>query len=215
MRPPDIPSYEEIAEDMGYSRQCDDAAARLLKNVMTDARLAGEDALREAVGEHVVITGGSPFDLSDIADGTLIATGASIPFLLDNGIVPDIIVTDLDGDVEYQKEASRRGSLTVMHAHGDNVDGIMEHARDFPGRVVLTTQTAPDRMIYNFGGFTDGDRAACIAAVFGARTADLLGFDLEEPAGKDGCDAETKRRKLKWAGRILDSLNGRIDIRFL
>jgi uncharacterized Rossmann fold enzyme len=60
--------------------------------------------------------------------------------------------------------------------------------------------------LLNFGGFTDGDRAACIFAGLGANELDLLGFDMANPSEKEGRDPETKRRKLVWADRILQEL---------
>ena len=119
------------------------------------------------------------------------------------GIVPDIVVTDLDGDVESQIEASEKGAVTLIHAHGDNIDLIMRYAKEFTGKVILTTQSRPDLVLYNFGGFTDGDRAVCLARHLGAENILLYGFDFENPSFKDGSDPAVKRKKLQWARRII------------
>jgi hypothetical protein len=63
---------------------------------------------------------------------------------------------------------------------------------------VGTTQSVPFDRIYNFGGFTDGDRAALIAKKFGARKIRLYGFNFEK------ADNKIKLKKLKWAKRILE-----------
>ena len=50
-----------------------------------------------------------------------IAADSSLKPLLENGIVPDIIVTDLDGDEDAIKKLSKKKSIFVIHAHGDNI----------------------------------------------------------------------------------------------
>ncbi|MEM2818029.1 MAG: hypothetical protein QXN39_06050, partial [Archaeoglobaceae archaeon] len=62
---------------------------------------------------------------------------------------------------------------------------------------VATTQSKPFGRVYNFCGFTDGDRAVLIAKKFGAKKITLYGFDFEKAEG-------TKLKKLKWAKKILE-----------
>jgi len=199
-----LPIYRKVIDDMGYSQNDDESSARLLKAVMCDHDLIDDDELGEHISEISTVYGGA-YKGGSTPSGTVIAAGASIPVLLSENIVPDIIVTDLDGDVGSQKKASRMGSVTVMHAHGDNTDAIREHARDFSGKVILTTQSRPDLVVYNFGGFTDGDRAVCIARHFRSSVR-LEGFDLDHVAVKEGSDPETKMKKLQWAKRIIFEL---------
>jgi len=73
---------------------------------------------------------------------------------------------------------------------------------------VLTTQSRPDNIVSNYGGFTDGDRAVCIARHFGARNILLLGFDFDRPSGKEGSDPRIKAMKLWWAKKIIFDHNG-------
>ncbi len=215
MRPDEWePVYTEILADFGYSRLDDEASARLLAAVMMNADLIDEDTASGYFGEEATVFG--PAFRGDIRrdmfPGTLISAGDATGALMKAGICPDVIVTDLDGDVQMQKEASGKGALTFIHAHGDNADGIMEHAKDFKGPVVLTTQSVPSRPLVNYGGFTDGDRAVCIARHFGALRIHLAGFDLTSPVAKDGSDPAVKARKLKWAERIIGSGPGIIRI---
>jgi Uncharacterized Rossmann fold enzyme len=198
------PVYRNILEDMGYSQNDDESSARLLKMIMCDHDLIDDDELETYISENSTIYGGA-YAGGSTPSGTVIATGASIPVLLSEGVVPDIIVTDLDGDLESQKKASLLGSVTVMHAHGDNTEAIMEHAKDFQGKVILTTQSRPDLIIYNFGGFTDGDRAVCLAKHFRSEF-NLEGFDLDNAAVKDLSDPNVKNKKLQWAKRIIFEL---------
>lgn len=196
-----LPTYESIIQDMGYSRNEDENAVRVLKAVLMNADLIDDDELGDMIPSDVTVTGGA--DLDVIPSGFIIATGSSIPMLISAGIVPNIIVTDLDGDVGSQKHASSEGSVTVIHAHGDNVQAILDHASGFSGKVVMTTQSVPDRTVYNFGGFTDGDRAVCMARHFGAKHITLVGFDLDNPSFKEDSDGDIKKKKMEWAKRII------------
>jgi len=208
-------TYQGILDDMGYDRSSDESSVRLMKAILSNSDLIDDDDLRMHVSGNVVVAGGAPFLIKDIPKyDTLIATGASIPYLLENDIIPDVIVTDLDGDLDAQKKASSRGSLTLMHAHGDNIDAIMNHAKDFKGRIMMTTQSKPDIIVYNFGGFTDGDRAVCMADSLGAKKIMLIGFDFDNPVEKSNSSAVIKKKKLDWAKMIIGTMVS-TDIVFL
>lgn len=197
--------YSGILVDFGYSRLEDEASARLLAAIMANADLIDEDETSLFFKREVTVFGPA-YDghLSrDSFPGTLISAGDATALLVKARIYPDVIVTDLDGDIRSQKEASSRGALTFIHAHGDNADRIMEHAKDFRGPVVLTAQSGPFGPVVNYGGFTDGDRAVCIARHFGASMIYLAGFDLSSPVAKEGSDPVVKAKKLRWAERII------------
>ena len=208
------PVYLRIIDDMNYDRLSDESSVRVMKAILSNSDLIDDDDMRSFVHGNVLIAGGAPFSTKDMPKyDTLIATGASIPFLLENNVIPDVIVTDLDGDVEAQKRASSIGSITVMHAHGDNTDALMVHAKGFSGKVLMTTQSKPDVIVYNFGGFTDGDRAVCMADSLGAKKIMLIGFDLDNPEVKSGSDINVKKKKLDWAKTIIGMIS--TDIVFL
>jgi len=203
------PIYEEILEDFGYDRTSDENSARLLKAVMMNSDLIFDDDI-------VMQTKATVFGCSDDLEkdiktvpprGTLIASGSSVRRLKEAGILPDIVVTDLDGEIEAQIEASKMGAVTFIHAHGDNSELIQKYAQEFIGPVVLTTQSRPDNIVSNYGGFTDGDRAVCIARHFGARDILLLGFDFDRPSAKEMSDPMVKAMKLRWAKKIIFSHN--------
>ena len=82
----------------------------------------------------------------------------------------------------------------------------------FRGPVILTTQSTPENTVFDFGGFTDGDRAVCIAQEFGVRRVLLEGFDYDDPMPKEGSDPAVKLRKLAWAKRIVESLSDRMSL---
>ena len=201
------PIYSEILEDMGYDRASDEMSARVLRSLMLNADLITEDEL--GIGDTVSIFGAADCLMDDISkkepEGTLISAGSATSVLMSMGLVPDIVVTDLDGDIGPQISASGMGAVTIIHAHGDNIDLIREYAKEFTGKVMITTQSKPDLVLCNFGGFTDGDRAVCLARHMGAKRIYLYGFDFANPSYKDGSDPEIKKRKLRWAERIIGS----------
>ena len=199
------PVYSEILKDMGYDRASDESSAKVLKALMLNADLITEDEVD--IGDTVSIFGAADTLMDDIRkrapEGTLISAGSATSAVMSAGLMPDIVVTDLDGDIDKQIEASRNGAVTLIHAHGDNTDLIMRYAKEFTGKVILTTQSRPDLVLCNFGGFTDGDRAVCFARHMGAKKIILYGFDFDNPSSKDGSDPDIKRRKLQWAKRII------------
>lgn len=208
MRPSEWdPVYEEILRDMGYSRAEDESSVRVLKAVTMGSDLVDPDDLVGTFGPTATVFGDAGCLEDDIAMeppvGALFASGSSVVRLLALGMVPDAVVTDLDGDVPAQLEASRRGAVTFVHAHGDNADAVRAWAGLLEGPVVLTTQSTPERTVFDFGGFTDGDRAVCIAREMGCREVLLEGFDFDSPSPKPGTDPAVKLRKLAWARRII------------
>ncbi len=202
------PVYEEILADMGYSKSSDETSARLLKTLMPNADLITDDELSLLFSSGTATVFGAAASLEDDigkgnVKGTTISAGSATERVTALGIVPDIVVTDLDGDVKSQAEASASGSVTLIHAHGDNADALLRYCKDFEGKVILTTQSKPDNLLRNYGGFTDGDRAVCLARHFGCREIRLCGFDFEHPYLKEGTDPSVKFRKLQWAKRII------------
>jgi len=198
------PLYEKILKEFGYDEIKDMEAAKIAVKVTRN--LAGEKEIKEIImGKHVAICGAAmqEADIGRLAGKVIVAADETASFLLAHHVIPHMIVSDLDGNVEDIIEANKRGALAIVHAHGDNVERLKKWLPKFEGKVVLTTQSKPFNGIYNFGGFTDGDRAYCIARHFHACRIFLIGFDFENVVEKEGKDNEIKKRKLKWAERII------------
>ena len=202
--------YGRIVQEFGYDPARDAAAAALLDSVLDGPPAI--PALRETVsGRAVFCVGAGPSlgqSLQALRDHPemprIAADSAALP-LLREGIIPDVVVTDLDGDAGTLSELSGRGTILVVHAHGDNMDRL--HIAGKFGRCVGTTQAEPVGYIANFGGFTDGDRAAFLASRFGAESIVLCGMDLGGPvSGWSTADPDTKLRKLGAAARLLEWL---------
>ena len=207
------PYYERILLDFGFSRSEDERAARILDAVLGGKRIAPTTMSAEISGKAVSVAGNAPSlaDQMGRLTNLIVAADEATSTLMAHGRNPAIIVTDLDGNVKDQVEANRRGAIVVVHAHGDNVPAIERWAGEFEGRTMATTQARPFGRVYNFGGFTDGDRAAFLADAMGARSIRLVGFDFEHPNPKDQ-PTEVKKRKLDWAAVLLKSLlAGRVE----
>jgi uncharacterized Rossmann fold enzyme len=203
------PVYQSLLADFAFDPREDERARDELDALLADRLPASLDALRAALeGREAWVVGAAatPADLQAIPPGApvLVADGAAqvaLPL-----VRPLAVVTDLDGDVGVQVAANAAGVPLVVHAHGDNRPALREHVPRMTGPVLGTTQAEPRGRARNFGGFTDGDRACCLAVHLGAERLALVGFDFGRPAAKPGRDPETKRRKLAWAKRIVEGL---------
>ncbi|MFW6196614.1 MAG: 6-hydroxymethylpterin diphosphokinase MptE-like protein [Thermoplasmatota archaeon] len=193
------PIYKEIIDDFGFSESEDKESAELLSKIRGSDGLA---PLEEIQGRDVEVIG--PF-VESVGGHHIIAAGSSITKLDFLGKKPDLMVTDLDGDVELQLNYNLSGVPIVIHAHGDNINTIKKWAPKFKGHVISSCQCKPMKGVYNFGGFTDGDRAVFIADQFNAEKIILNGWDFDKPSSKD-VDRNIKMKKLKWARRLIDQI---------
>jgi hypothetical protein len=215
--------YSQILLDFGYDRAKDEESAGVLAELTTGKNLGGVEDLKPLlVGKEVYVFGDGP-SLKDTVErytfeGTLIAANGATSTLLAKGIVPNIIVTDLDGKVEDQVAASEKGALVIILAHGDNIPALNEWVPKFTGKIIATSQSAPVRHLLNFGGFTDGDRGVFLADHFGAKHIILVGFDFGSDRGQpqpedyeDEIDlsdkGRVKMRKLTWANVLIAMLD--------
>ena len=224
------PFYLRIVVEMGYSVEKDRRAARVLRDLLLESDdYILKDELAAVVERKTYVFGAGPslgeaLQDFDFPDGTLIAADGATSALLESGLTPDIVVTDLDGRISDIKLANDKGAFLVVHAHGDNMDKLTSYV-PFLSRILGTTQSEPLDIIYNFGGFTDGDRAVFLAEELGAREITLVGFDFGDIVGKwskPGLKGhapvwKSKRKKFEFAKELLEWLekNGRAEIRFL
>jgi len=201
------PFYEQIRNDFGFSRASDEAVAADLDRRLGGVRIADAELRAILRGNEVTVAGNGPNVRAEIKDsrGVLVTADEATSVALERGLLPAILVTDLDGNVSEQVKANAEGTIAVIHGHGDNGPAVREWAPRFSGRTIATTQSRPSGGLRNYGGFTDGDRAVFLADHFGAARIHLVGFDFENPNEKDR-DQRTKQRKLDWAYVLLASL---------
>ena len=86
----------------------------------------------------------------------------------------------------------------VVHAHGDNLDALNRYVPKLE-KIIGTVQCRPPSGLYNFGGFTDGDRCVFLAQELCATSIKLVGFDFDD----EGVTPR-KKRKLAWAKRLIE-----------
>jgi uncharacterized Rossmann fold enzyme len=197
------PFYLRILDDFGFSPARDEEAARLLSQLLHNS----EDCLAPAAtmvrDKAVTVCGNAPSLEEELGgpkekNAAFIAADGAAAVLLKKKIVPDIIVTDLDGPFQEILDANQQGSIVVVHAHGDNMDAQRALVPRLK-RVIGTAQCRPPEGIYNFGGFTDGDRCVFLAKALGAASIELVGFDFDDPTV-----TPRKSKKLAWAKRLID-----------
>jgi uncharacterized Rossmann fold enzyme len=200
------PYYQAILADFGWTPEGDEAAARLLSSLLpaqSPCLEKVEDLIR---GRDVIVCGKAPTLEKDMEKidwwykYTVIAADGSVSTLLRHGIVPDIVVSDLDGSHEDLLKADANGAIIMAHAHADNVESVKSLVPQLKN-VVGTTQARPFDHVYNFGGFSDGDRCVFLAKEFGAKSIRIIGFDLD-----DTNVTPKKLKKLKWARKLLKVL---------
>ncbi len=193
--------YDGIRTKFGYSIVEDQNAAIFLGELL-EGRALEPKVLADIISDRdVVVVGAGPSledalqKLSEIGGFRMIAADGATQALLENGIRPDVVVTDLDGSHEHLLQADRKNSVMVVHAHGDNVN-LMRNLVPKMHNCIGSTQVKPIRNVYNFGGFTDGDRAVFLASEFRARTIVLAGMDFGEKIGRYS-KTGVKNEKLK------------------
>ncbi|KFM14796.1 6-hydroxymethyl-78-dihydropterin pyrophosphokinase protein, partial [Marine Group I thaumarchaeote SCGC RSA3] len=173
-----------------------------------------EEKIRKLVqGNTVFVIGSGPSlsyaipKLKNLKKEIKIAADSSLKALLENGITPDIVVTDLDGDERSLKKIAKK-TIFVAHAHGDNIEKL-ELVKKFKN-CIGTTQTKPFKKIQNFGGFTDGDRGVFLANHFEAKKIILFGMDFGNRIGKFSNTKKSERKiklkKLKKGKSLLEWL---------
>ncbi len=188
--------YSDILNEFKYSEKKDKKSAALLDSILKKSDV-NEKIAKLVKGKTVFVIGSGPSlstaipKLKNLKKSIKIAADSSIKPLLENDIVPDIVVTDLDGDENALKKIAKTKSIFVVHAHGDNIKK-MGLAKKFKN-CVGTTQSRPFSKIQNFGGFTDGDRGVFLASYFGAKKIILFGMDFGSRIGKYSNTKKTER----------------------
>lgn len=216
------PWYTRIIELLGLDPGADLEAARVLDGILSEADIA--EVKKLVHGRDCVVLGAGPSLEEDLKrlesrgwmDKLFISADGATSALLKYR-TPDFVVTDLDGKVSDQVKAWESGSWLVLHAHGDNLNEIRGVAPQIDVRVIGTTQVEPFGKLFNFGGFTDGDRAAFMAHELGASRIYLAGMDLGTEVGKYSGDKDPRRKivKLSICKELLTWLAGDLGAKLI
>lgn len=235
-----LPYYDAIAKDLGIDPEKDAVASRMLADILNENKKVHTreevhmELERTIEGKDVFVLGAGPdlemeldrlveekrasgqWKLPSTGEDVLISADGATSTVMSRGLIPHIIVTDLDGGTEDQIHCLSRGSIMLVHGHADNMKVLSKIGERLFGSVLGTTQVDPSDGggLDNFGGFTDGDRAAFTAQHFRAGSIMLLGFNFNEVGPKigdggmriadmDPAETEFKFKKLAWASILL------------
>jgi uncharacterized Rossmann fold enzyme len=213
--------YTDIARDLNIKYDQDREASIILNQMLNDSKNINDlNNLKNLIyNNNVIIFGaGSSLkksilkNLNFIKDKIKITADGATSALTEFNIIPDIIVTDLDGKIRDQINANLKGSIIIIHSHGDNIEKIKNNFNKFKGEIIGSTQINPSNfsLLNNFGGFTDGDRGIFLSLYFKAKNIYLIGFDFNGIIGDysfaKNKDKILKIKKLKWCKKIIDIL---------
>jgi len=213
------PWYSRIIATFGYDQAKDQFAADLLSRLLA-ARAGDPSKIRELVaGRPVLVFGAGPsleenlrqLGGEQVFDRFVLITadGATSALMNIAGRAPDVVVTDLDGVIDDIIAAEKQGAVIIVHAHGDNIEQVRKFVPKF-SNPIGSTQVQPRPNVYNFFGFTDGDRAVFLAAGMGAKMIVLAGMDFGLTVGKYSKQQvkslSVKRKKLEISRELLEWL---------
>jgi len=206
--------YSDILKEFKYSEKKDMESAVQLNSFLKKSNI-NEKIIRLIEGKTIFVIGSGPSlstaipKLKKYKKSIKIAADSALKILVENGIIPDIIITDLDGDESTLKKIAKTKSIFVVHAHGDNIEKL-KLAKKFKN-CIGTTQSNPFNKIQNFGGFTDGDRGVFLANHFKAKKIILFGMDFGNRIGKFSNTKKIEKRiklmKLKKGEYLLEWLS--------
>ena len=205
--------YREIRNVFGY-RKYDDLISAKKLNSKIGKRYPLSNIKKTIRGQTVFIIGAGPSlsrsisTLKKYQNITKIVADGAVQALIEHKIKPQILVTDLDGDIESIKKIGRTKIPIIIHADGNNYDKL-----DIVSKLqnkIGTTQTEKFGKLENFGGFTDGDRCVFLAENFHAKKIILFGMDFGDKIGKYSkkkvMDRKTKLKKLEYGKKLLEWL---------
>ena len=209
-----ISRYSEIVNEFGFSKKQDHEASFMLNSIIKNP-ISIKKIECILKGKNVLVIGSGPSLSSSLpilkkyTRSPKIVADSALHVLIKNHIFPDIVVTDLDGDEKSLKKVGKTKSIMIVHAHGDNIAKL--HLAENFENCVGTTQGKTLGKLFNFGGFTDGDRGVFLANAFHAKKIILFGMDFDNKIGKfsktKDSEKKIKLKKLKKAKDLLQWLS--------
>ncbi len=219
--------YKRILDEFGFSQNDDEKSAKILNNLLKKYNGLNKDEIE--IKNKVIVFGAGPSLKRNIMElkelnlnkFTSIAADGATTALLEENIIPDIIVTDLDGKMDDIIQCNHKGSILILHAHGNNIENVENYVPKLKN-ILGTTQSIPLENVYNFGGFTDGDRCVFLAVELGAEFIVLAGMDFGKIVTKysrpnlASFEAEAdkiKQKKLKFAVELIEWVARNEDVK--
>jgi uncharacterized Rossmann fold enzyme len=211
------PYYLKVVDDLNLDIRKDFLSSTILSNLIPRNKPADLDYFRMLTGKKVLVIGSGPSIENKLiqefirnnSSSIIISADGATELCLKLDIVPHFVITDLDGDINQLLKANKLGSTLIIHAHGNNIDIIIKFVHKFRN-FFGTTQAFPLHNIYNFGGFTDGDRSVFFAEQFKSKEIWMVGMDFDSSIGyyskKMKFNLTTKKKKLSIGKRLLEVL---------
>ncbi len=227
------PYYEKIATKLDLDTESDRIATEVLHHLLVNTNPRPLLNKLEALIEEndVVVCGGGPSldrHLQEIirdprmSQSVFVAADGATSAFLELEQMCDIIVTDLDGNRNDLVTMNRKGALTIVHGHGDNIP-ILKRVVPEMLPVLGSTQVKPTSRVFLWGGFTDGDRACFIASHYNPRKIILAGMDFGSIVGRWSKPNESqhfkantmKQAKLDIAKQLINELQQQDDTEYI
>jgi 2-amino-4-hydroxy-6-hydroxymethyldihydropteridine diphosphokinase len=215
------PYYLEILCSLKLDMKKDILSSLILSNLVSNESPSLNN-FKKLNNKKILIVGAGPSIgeqsiqkfIKSHANFIIISADGSTELCLKLDIIPDFVVTDLDGDIDSLLSANKLGSVLLIHAHGDNINKILKFVPKFK-QFFGTTQIFPLQNIYNFGGFTDGDRCVFLADEFRSAEIWLVGMDFTSSIGyfskKMKFNFILKKKKLYIGKRLIEMLAKKSD----
>ena len=121
--------YREIRGMFGYKESDDIASAKKLNSIIKK-KFPSSNFKKKIFGKTVFVIGAGPsLDnaitvMKKYENVTKIVADGAVQALIKHKIRPDILVTDLDGDIKSIKKIARTNIPIIVHAHGDNKERL-------------------------------------------------------------------------------------------
>jgi hypothetical protein len=167
--------YENVLQLFKFDEDADALGRDTLETMLTSTPSENiiENFLHKIREKMVIVVGNGPSAPAEInflmesivgelsSKVAYIAADGAASLLIEKGLNPVAVFTDLDGITpEIMEGLGNAGCFFVVHAHGDNLPQLELFKPQIKGLkwVIGTTQTRPKGKVINPGGFTDGDR---------------------------------------------------------
>ena len=188
---------DEINSQFNFSKVREEIAARLVSRL----KYTKSSLQSSFVNREFVLVGAGLRESDTLPENNLIVADGALRGCLDRDIVPEWVISDLDGYIPDILWASQNGSKIIIHAHGDNLARVSLYSHQINPECITTTY--PSSHTSCWGGFTDGDRSVMMCLSLGSKSVKLVGFNFEKVGTFTGDYSPRKLEKLQWAKKII------------
>ena len=197
---------DEINSQFQFSKVREELAAKLVSRL----NFTKSSIKSSFVGRDFVVVGAGLSESSELPNENLIVADGALRASLEREIIPEWIISDLDGYIPDIVWASQNGSNVIIHAHGDNLSRVSLYSNQIKPKCITTTYPSPNT--FSWGGFTDGDRSLMMCLSLECNSVRLVGFNFEEIGEFTGEYSPRKLEKLQWAKKIIKECQKRTSI---